>query len=92
LKEIFHQTAEKWSFEILALRTMPGNVHLFVKPCRSILLHLSLCGVVRFLLLVRIVSLSKVQSKAQKNGVKADRCEELCTLRKLSNEDEVWRS
>lgn len=30
LKEIFHQIAEKWGFEILALEIMPDHVHLFV--------------------------------------------------------------
>ena len=30
LKEIFHQIAEKWGFEILALEVMPDHVHLFV--------------------------------------------------------------
>jgi len=30
LKEIFHQIADKWGFEILALEIMPDHVHLFV--------------------------------------------------------------
>jgi len=30
LKEIFHQIAERWGFEILALEIMPDHVHLFV--------------------------------------------------------------
>ena len=30
LKDIFHQIAEKWGFEILALEIMPDHVYLFV--------------------------------------------------------------
>jgi len=43
LKDIFHQIAEKWGFEILALEIMPNHIHLFVSV-QNMLLHKDIQG------------------------------------------------